>query len=102
MTREFKRGQVWTLPDGHDVLLVFLSGLDEAYGAVLALVLHPPGPNPDTAMSVVTNAPVACTAVAVNLQQLRATRFAEASLRGTVASEVMSRVDQALRVVLDL
>ncbi|MFI0242875.1 hypothetical protein [Streptomyces sp. NPDC016845] len=53
-------------------------------------------------MSVVIDTPLACTAVAVNLQQLRAARFAGASLRGTVAPEVMSRVDQALRAVLDL
>lgn len=102
MTLDLKRGQVWTLTEGRDVLLVSLTGLDEAYGAVLAIVLHPPGRYPDTAMSVVIDTPLACTAVAVNLQQLRTARFAEASLHGTVAPEVMSRGDQALRAVLDL
>jgi mRNA interferase MazF len=102
VTSEIKRGEVWTLPDGRDVLVVSLTGLDEAYGAVLAIVLHPAGRYPDTAMSVVISDPVDCTAVAVNLQQLRSTRFAEASLRGAVAPDVMARVDQALRAVLDL
>ncbi|MFI0242960.1 hypothetical protein [Streptomyces sp. NPDC016845] len=102
MTHELKRGQVWTLTDGRDILLVSLTGLDAAYGAVLALVLHPPGRYPDTAMSVVIDTPLACTAVAVNLQQLRTARFAEASPRGTVPPEAMNRVDQALRAVLDL
>ncbi|MFD0516148.1 MULTISPECIES: hypothetical protein [Streptomyces] len=48
-----------------------LHGLDEAYGAVLAIVLHPAGRYSDTAMSVVIDTPIPCTAVAVNLQQLR-------------------------------
>ncbi|MFE6758204.1 hypothetical protein ACFVDQ_32215 [Streptomyces sp. NPDC057684] len=43
MTREIMRGDVWTLPDDRHVLVVSLSGLDEAYGAVLGLVLHPAG-----------------------------------------------------------
>ncbi|GAA2338735.1 hypothetical protein OKJ48_33590 [Streptomyces kunmingensis] len=102
MSHELKRGQVWTLPDGRDVLVVSLTGLDEAYGAVLVIVLHPAGLYPDTAMSVVIDTPVACTAVAVNLQQQRATRFAQAELRGDLAPELMSRIDQALRAVLDL
>ncbi|NEB75834.1 hypothetical protein G3I40_11435 [Streptomyces sp. SID14478] len=97
-----KRGEIWTLPDGRDVLVVSLTGLDEAYGAILAIVLHAPGRYPDTAMSVVIDDPVACTAVAVNLQQLRTARFAGATRRGTVDPAVMSRVDQALRAVLDL
>ncbi|MFE6887972.1 hypothetical protein [Streptomyces sp. NPDC057694] len=103
MTREIKRGEVWTLTDGRDVLVVTLTGLDAAYGAVLAIVLHPPGRYPDTAMSVEITGPVPCTAVAVNIQQLAtATRFADATLRGAVAPEVMNRVDAALRAVLDL
>ncbi|MFF1399479.1 hypothetical protein ACFVZD_37490 [Streptomyces sp. NPDC058287] len=102
MTREVKRGDVWSLPDDRAVLVVSLSGLDEAYGAVLAIVLHPAGRYPDTAMSVVITDPIPCTAVAVNLQQLRAVRFTEATHRGTVAPTVMARVDQALRAVLDL
>ncbi|MYT68207.1 hypothetical protein GTY60_00700 [Streptomyces sp. SID8367] len=98
-----KRGEVWTLTDGRDVLVVTLTGLDEAYGAVLAIVLHPPGRYPDTAMSVEITAPVHCTAVAVNLQQLATgTRFKGATHRGTVEPTVMARVDQALRAVLDL
>ncbi|MFE6895176.1 hypothetical protein [Streptomyces sp. NPDC057694] len=102
MTREIKRGEIWTLPDGREVLMVSLTGLDEAYGTVLAIVLHPAGRYPDTAMSVVITDPLPCTAVAVNLQQLRTARFADATLRGTVEPAVMARVDQALRAVLDL
>jgi hypothetical protein len=41
-------------------------------------------------------------AVAVNLQQLRTTRFDGAPRRGTVPAQTMARVDQALRAVLDL
>ncbi|MGW2082903.1 hypothetical protein ACWCOW_39445 [Streptomyces sp. NPDC001939] len=102
MTREIKRGDVWSMPGGSDVLVVSLSGLDEAYGAVLGLVLHPAGRYPDTAMSVGITDPVPCTAVAANVQQLRIIRFAEATHRGTVEGTVMARVDQALSAVLDL
>ncbi|MFF1379040.1 hypothetical protein [Streptomyces sp. NPDC058308] len=102
MTSDIKRGEIWSLPDGRDVLVVSLTGLDEAYGAVLAIVLHPPGRYPDTAMSVVMDTPLACTAVAVNLQLLRTTRFTDATRRGDVDPSVMPRVDQALRAVLDL
>lgn len=97
-----RRGDIWTLGDGRDVLIVSLTDLEQAYGAVLAIVLHPSGRYPDTAMSVVIGDPVPCTAVAVNLQQLRTTRFEGAKHRGEVDSKTMERVDQALRAVLDL
>lgn len=97
-----KRGEVWTIPDGRNVLLVSLTGLEEAYGAVVAIVLHPSGHYPDTAMSVVIGDPVPCTAVAVNLQQLRATRFDGAKLLGEVDPAAMAPVNQALRAALDL
>ncbi|GGO54654.1 type II toxin-antitoxin system PemK/MazF family toxin [Streptomyces lasiicapitis] len=97
-----RRGEIWTLADGRSVLVVSLDGLEEAFGAVLAIVLHPSGRYPDTAMSVVIGDPLPCTAVAVNLQQLRATRFDGATHVGTVDSEAMARVDAALRAVLDL
>ncbi|KND24580.1 MULTISPECIES: type II toxin-antitoxin system PemK/MazF family toxin [Streptomyces] len=97
-----KRGEVWTLPDERHVLIVSLTGLEEAYGAVVVIVLHPSGKFPDTAMSVVIGDPVPCTAVAVNMQQLRANRFDGAKLLGEVPPEAMARVDQALRAVLDL
>ncbi|MET7666363.1 hypothetical protein ABZT45_49880 [Streptomyces sp. NPDC005356] len=102
MTGEIKRGDVWSLPDDRHVLVVSLTGLDEAYGAVLTIVLHPAGRYPDTAMSVAIADPIPCTAVAVNPQQLRAVRFAEATHRGTADPATMARVDQALRAVLDL
>ncbi|WP_438297630.1 hypothetical protein [Streptomyces sp. HUAS TT7] len=97
-----RRGEVWRLPDHRDVLVVSLTGLEEAYGAVVVIVLHPSGRYPDTAMSVVIGDPIPCTAVAVNLQQLRATRFDGAKLLGEVDPAAMTRVDQALRAVLDL
>lgn len=96
------RGDIWTLTDGRHVLLVSLDGLEATFGAVLAIVLHPSGRFPDTAMSVVIGDPLPCTAVAVNLQQLRTTRFEGAQRIGAVAPETMARVDQALRAVLDL
>ncbi|WP_405592267.1 hypothetical protein [Streptomyces sp. NBC_01190] len=97
-----RRGEIWTLADGRDVLVVSLDGLETTYGAVLVIVLHPSGRYPDTAMSVVIGDPLPCTAVAVNLQQLRVARFEDAKPLGPVAAAVMERVDQALRAVLDL
>jgi mRNA interferase MazF len=94
-----KRGEIWTLSDGRSVLVVSLTGLEEAHGVVLAIVLHPSGRYPDTAMSVVIDDPLACTAVAVNLQQLRAARFGGGKLLGEVNPAAMARVDQALRAV---
>ncbi|UDM05412.1 hypothetical protein [Streptomyces longhuiensis] len=102
MSQEIKRADVWTLSDGRDVLVVSLTGLDEAYGAVLTLVLHPADRYPDTAISVVIDDPIPCTAIATNLQQLRAARFAEATYRGTVHPATMARVDHALLAVLDI
>ncbi|WP_405649858.1 hypothetical protein OG581_01500 [Streptomyces sp. NBC_01386] len=80
-----------------------LHGLDEAYGAVLAIVLHPARPllrhrdvrrhrHPDPLHRSRREPPA--TAVQV--------RFAEATHRGTVDPATMARVDQALRAVLDL
>ncbi len=97
-----RRGEIWTLADGRSVLVVSLDGLEEAFGAVLAIVLHPSGKYPDTAMSVVIGDPMPCTAVAVNLQQLRTIRFDGATLVGVVDADAMARVDAALRAVLDL
>ncbi|SEG94918.1 mRNA interferase MazF [Actinacidiphila yanglinensis] len=97
-----RRGEIWALADGRNVLVVSLDGLETTYGAVVTIVLHPSGRYPDTAMSVVIVDPLPCTAVAVNLQQLRVGRFEDATCLGPVDSAVMDRVDQALRAVLDL
>ncbi|MBZ6212069.1 hypothetical protein KVH31_36880 [Streptomyces olivaceus] len=96
------RGEIWTLADGRNVLIISLTGLEEAYGAVLALVLHDSGRYPDTAMSVVIGDPLPCTAVAVNIVQLRVDRFDDAKLLGPVDAAAMARVDAALRAVQDL
>ncbi|MEU1050741.1 hypothetical protein ABZ400_37210 [Streptomyces sp. NPDC005897] len=96
------RGEIWALPDGRNVLLISLTGLEDAYGAVLAIVLHDSGRYPDTAMSVVIGDPLPCTAVAVNIVQLRLARFDGAKLLGPVDAAAMARVDAALRAVLDL
>ncbi|MFF0451573.1 hypothetical protein ACFYT4_35365 [Streptomyces sp. NPDC004609] len=96
------RGDIWTLADGRSVLVVSLTGLEETYGAVLSIVLHDAGRYPDTAMSVGILEPVPCTAVAVNLVQLRLARFEGAERRGPVRADVLARVDTALRAVLDL
>ncbi|MBZ6128746.1 hypothetical protein [Streptomyces olivaceus] len=96
------RGEIWTLADGRNVLIISLTGLEEAYGAVLALVLHDSGRYPDTAMSVVIGDPLPCTAVAVNIVQLSVDRFDGAKLLGPVDTEAMARVDAALRAVQDL
>ncbi|MER6031907.1 hypothetical protein [Streptomyces sp. NPDC001851] len=96
------RGDIWALPDGRNVLVISLTGLEESYGAVLVIVLHESGRYPDTAMSVVIGDPVPCTAVAVNITQLRVNRFEGAKLLGPVDPATMARVDQALRAVQDL
>ncbi|MFJ4276125.1 hypothetical protein ACIP29_36915 [Streptomyces coelicoflavus] len=96
------RGEIWTLADGRNVLIISLTGLEEAYGAVLAIVLHDSGRYPDTAMSVVIGDPLPCTAVAVNIAQLRLDRFDGAKLIGPVDTAAMARVDAALRAVQDL
>ncbi|MER6847048.1 hypothetical protein AB0A81_26570 [Streptomyces flaveolus] len=96
------RGEIWALPDGRNVLLISLTGLEEAYGALLALVLNEAGRYPDTAMSVTIGDPLPCTAVAVNIVQLRLDRFDGAKLLGPVDAAVMARVDAALRAVQDL
>ncbi|GGW23905.1 hypothetical protein [Streptomyces alanosinicus] len=96
------RGDIWALPDGRNVLIISLTGLEESYGAVLVIVLHDSGRYPDTAMSVVIGDPIPCTAVAVNITQLRLTRFEGAKLVGPVDAAAMARVDQALRAVQDL
>ncbi|MFI7352182.1 hypothetical protein ACIBSR_38750 [Streptomyces sp. NPDC049936] len=96
------RGEIWTLADGRNVLIISLTGLEQAYGAVLAIVLHDSGRYPDTAMSVVISDPLPCTAVAVNITQLRVDRFEDATLLGPVSTPTMARVDQALRAVQDL
>ncbi|MBQ0887864.1 hypothetical protein KBZ94_23550 [Streptomyces sp. RM72] len=96
------RGEIWSLPDGRNVLIISLTGLEEAYGAVLVIVLHDSGRYPDTAMSVVIGDPLPCTAVAVNITQLRVDRFDGAKLLGPVDAAAMARVDAALRAVQDL
>ncbi|MFJ9729310.1 hypothetical protein ACIRP3_41865 [Streptomyces sp. NPDC101209] len=96
------RGEIWTLADGRNVLIISLTGLEDTYGAVLAIMLHDSGRYPDTAMSVVIGDPIPCTAVAVNIVQLRVSRFEGAKLLGPVDSAAMARVDQALRAVQDL
>lgn len=97
-----RRGEIWELSDGRSVLIISLTGLEESYGAVLVIVLHPSGRFPDTAMSVVIGDPIPCTAVTVNIQQLRVDRFDDAKLLGPVDAQAMARVDQALRAVQDL
>lgn len=97
-----RRGEIWTLDDGRNVLVVSLSGLEGTFGVVLAIVLHPSGRYPDTAMSVVIGDPFPCTAVAANVQRLRVARFDGAKCLGAVGPAAMGRVDQALRAVLDL
>ncbi|MBL3671699.1 hypothetical protein JL475_38800 [Streptomyces sp. M2CJ-2] len=96
------RGEIWNLADGRNVLIVSLTGLEQAFGAVLVIVLHENGRYPDTAMSVVIGDPIPCTAVAVNITQMRVDRFDGAKLLGPVDAAAMTRVDAALRAVQDL
>jgi mRNA interferase MazF len=100
-----RKGDVWEVDTGkgnRTVLVVSLDGLAEAYGAVVALVLHAPAVHPDTAMSVRLASPVDASVVAVNLLQLSALRFEAATFIGNIGPEQQAVVDNALRAVLDL
>lgn len=100
-----RKGDVWDVDTGkgtRTVLVVSLDGLADAYGAVVALVLHAPAVHPDTAMSVRLATPVEASVVAVNLVQLSASRFETGTPHGNVGPEQQGLVDNALRAVLDL
>ncbi|MEU9213487.1 hypothetical protein AB0D27_37690 [Streptomyces sp. NPDC048415] len=100
-----RKGDVWDVDTGkgtRTVLVVSLDGLADAYGAVLALVLHAPAVHPDTAMSVRLTSPLDASVVAVNLLQLATSRFATATPHGNIGPEQQALVDNALRAVLDL
>jgi len=99
------KGDIWQVKGAQGertVCVVSLDGLDETFGACLALVLHPPGAYPDTIMSVHLTAPVEAVAVALNLTQLKTTRFDDGTYLGNIGPDAIARVDQALRAVLDL
>ena len=99
------KGDIWQVKGAQGertVCVVSLDGLDETFGACLALVLHPPGPYPDTIMSVHLTTPVEAVAVALNLTQLKTTRFDDGTYLGNIGPDAIARVDQALRAVLDL
>ncbi|MGW3412304.1 hypothetical protein [Streptomyces sp. NPDC000888] len=100
-----RKGDVWDVDTGkgtRTVLVVSLDGLADAYGAVVALVLHAPAVHPDTAMSVRLATPVAASVVAVNLVQLSASRFETGTAHGNIGPDQQALVDDALRAVLDL
>ena len=100
-----RKGDVWDVDTGkgtRTVLVVSLDGLADAYGAVVALVLHAPAVHPDTAMSVRLAFPVEASVVAVNLVQLAVTRFDTGTRHGNIGPEQQALVDNALRAVLDL
>ncbi|MFF3877301.1 hypothetical protein [Streptomyces sp. NPDC001978] len=100
-----RKGDVFDVDTGkgvRTVLVVSLDGLAEAYGAVVALVLHAPAAHPDTAMSVRLTSPVDASVVAVNLLQLSAARLEAATLHGNIGLEQQTLIDNALRAVLDL
>ncbi|MFD9326107.1 hypothetical protein [Streptomyces sp. NPDC060065] len=100
-----RKGDVWDVDTGkgtRTVLVVSLDGLADAYGAVVALVLHAPAVHPDTAMSVRLATPVEASVVAVNLVQLSASRFETGTVHGNIGPDQQALVDNALRAVLDL
>ncbi|WP_405910708.1 MULTISPECIES: hypothetical protein [unclassified Streptomyces] len=100
-----RKGDVWDVDTGkgtRTVLIVSLDGLADAYGAVVALVLHAPAVHPDTAMSVRLATPVEASVVAVNLVQLSASRFETGTAHGNIGPDQQALVDNALRAVLDL
>ncbi|MFK0151029.1 hypothetical protein ACIQVL_25300 [Streptomyces sp. NPDC090499] len=99
------KGDIWQVKGAQGdraVCVVSLDGLDETFGACLAIVLHPPGAYPDTIMSVHLSAPVEAVAVALNLTQLNTARFDDGTYLGNIGPDAVARVDGALRAVLDL
>lgn len=99
------RGDLWQVKGAQGdraVCVVSLNGLDETFGACLAIVLRPPGAYPDTIMSVRRKAPVEAVAVAPNITQLRTTRFHDGTFMGNIGPDALARIDQSLRAVLDL
>ena len=99
------RGDIWQIKGTQGertVCVVSLDGLDEAFGACLAIVLHPPGAYPDTIMSVHLSAPAEAVAVALNITQFKATRFHDGTYLGNIGPDALARIDQSLRAVLDL
>ncbi|MEU6577745.1 hypothetical protein [Streptomyces sp. NPDC046805] len=99
------KGDIWQVKGAQGertVCVVSLDGLDEAFGACLAIVLHPPGAYPDTIMSVHLNAPVEAVAVALNLVQLKTAHFDDGTHLGNIGPDAIARIDEALRAVLDL
>ncbi|MER6957273.1 MULTISPECIES: type II toxin-antitoxin system PemK/MazF family toxin [unclassified Streptomyces] len=100
-----RRGDVWDVDTGkgvRTVLVVSLDGLADAYGVVVALVLHAPAAHPDTAMSVRLTSPIDASVVAVDVLQLAAARFDTATAHGNIGPEQLALVENALHAVLDL
>lgn len=101
-----RRAEVWdTAGDGPRVLVVSISETAAAFGAAVALVLHPAGQYPDTVLSVELKQPVPASIFALNLAQMRASRFdpaAGARRLGSVDETDMAKVEEALRAVLGL
>lgn len=100
-----RRGDIWQVKGTQGertVCVVSLDGLDETFGACLAIVLHPPGAYPDTIMSVQLTAPVEAVAVALNITRPKAARFHDGTHLGNIGANALARIDQALRAVLDL
>jgi mRNA interferase MazF len=99
------RGDIWQIKGSQGertVCVISLDGLDETFGACLAIVLHPPGAYPDTIMSVHLSAPVEAVAVALNITQFKTTRFHDGTYLGNIGPDALARIDQSLRAVLDL
>lgn len=100
-----RRAEVWdTAGDGPRVLVVSINEV-AALGAAVAVVLHPAGQYPDTVLSVELKQPVPASAFALNLAQMRASRFdpaAGARRLGSVDEADLAKVDEALRAVLGL
>lgn len=100
-----RRAEVWdTAGDGPRVLVVSINE-SAAFGAAAVVVLHPAGQYPDTVLSVELKQPVPASVFALNLAQMRASRFdpaAGARRLGSVDEADMDKVDEALRAVLGL
>ncbi|MFE1309304.1 hypothetical protein [Streptomyces sp. NPDC058755] len=99
------KGDIWQVKGTQGertVCVISLDGLDETFGACLAIVLHPPGAYPDTIMSVHLSAPVEAVAVALNITQLKTARFDDGTYLGNIGPDATARIEEALRAVLDL
>jgi len=103
-----RRAEVWDIPDTDDrtarVLVLSPGDVNATYQVAIVLKLIA-SDAPDTVLSIPVGGTIDATAFALNIAQLRAARFdpaAGATRIGSATDAEMARIDNALRIVLEL